>query len=433
MPKKTTRQSLRKLVRDKVPDEIAGEGRSFRKVEILGSLKDLLLRRKAVEEVFELCRAQNLENLKEEIADVFEILHALAAEHKLSLDEVESIRIAKRLARGGFEKGIFIDYVGPSTPPSEMGLFGPMDYVAVTRRTPRVSEIRIDEEQLLRIPLVPSMRQEEFRVGNYAVTYTEREVLVRIVAEKNEDQLVLFPCDPESYDLTDPSLNFPLLLERFEGFWKVYSNVLLKAHKFPIPESLILFRLNPDTLERLSNFCGRRGYKYFLLRHDREPELAHPPRGGFLVALRNAARELAPFFLQDRLLMLQEPLSPYEDMYSCNACLSKYSTVVHLEIVGPGFDASDLNRGDVTPHESWDIDCDPGSDRSLSTAKRTQLVDEQAYRHSVRSRLLKVGKRISGEFAIERLGAGAVATEGSADSEGQASLETDRPDAASRS
>jgi predicted house-cleaning noncanonical NTP pyrophosphatase (MazG superfamily) len=168
---------VRKLVRDRIADEISQEGRPLHKVEVVPELKDLLLRRKALEETLELCKAADSTSLGEEIADILEVLHALAEEHGISMETIESIRIEKRGRLGAFDKGVFIDYVAPQKHEPEVGLFGPMDYVSISKRTPRVQEVRIEEEHLLRIPLLPSLFGEEIRVGNYCVICSEREIL----------------------------------------------------------------------------------------------------------------------------------------------------------------------------------------------------------------------------------------------------------------
>ena len=272
---------------------------------------------------------------------------------------------------------------------------------SVTKRTPRASQIKIEEEQVLRIPLVPSHYQEEFRIGHYSVIYTDREILVRIAPVQDDKQFSLFARDRDFYDLSDTSLNLLHLLSTFEGFWKIYSNILLKACGFQIPESIIIPQFTSEAQKGLRSFCDRHKYKRFLVRHDRNPESATPPRGGYLVPFQEAERELAPFFAQGRILMLQEPLSPYSDSYSCNATVYADSLDANLEIVGPGFDASDLNRGDVSPHEVWKIKCDSSVDLNLASSKRIQLVEPDVYRHSVRKRLIKVGKRVTGAFSID--------------------------------
>jgi hypothetical protein len=369
-------------------------------------MRDFLLRRKAFEEVLELCNAPDQGSLREELADVFEVLNALAAEHKIPFEEIEAIRVAKRAKRGGFDRGVFIEYVAPAPPSDGAGLFGPMDYVSVTKRIPRMTEIKMDEESLLRIPLMPNLFGEEFKVGNYSVIYTEREILVRIHPEPDERQLLLFESESSLYDLTRPIVNLFDILPEFEGLWKIYSNILLCAFRLPVPESIILKRLNADNEKTVRNISHKRKFSQLLVRHDRDPEISQPPRGGYLIPVHSLHRELKAFFDQNRVVMLQEPLSPYNDLYSCNAILSRYSSVASLEIVGPGFDASDLNRGDTTPHEGWTIPCEPNSDMNMASARRSLLVDNQTYRESVRRRLIKIGLRASGEFDIGKKSVG---------------------------
>ena len=40
------------------------------------------------------------------MADILEVLHGIAFNKGIAWDEVESVRIHKRVERGGFEKGI---------------------------------------------------------------------------------------------------------------------------------------------------------------------------------------------------------------------------------------------------------------------------------------------------------------------------------------
>jgi hypothetical protein len=45
-------------------------------------------------------------------------------------------------------------------------------------------------------------------------------------------------------------------------------------------------------------------------------------------------------------------VSRYNDYYSANALIWSGTDTVAVEVVGPGFDASDLSRGDSVPHET---------------------------------------------------------------------------------
>ncbi|HEY8889668.1 MAG TPA: nucleoside triphosphate pyrophosphohydrolase [Clostridium sp.] len=96
-----------KLVRDKIPEIIQATGKSFdvhyaKKEELLP-----LLETKLDEEAFEFLEAKNLE----ELADVMEVLFALASVLGYSEEDLINKRNAKREERGGFEKGIVLEKV----------------------------------------------------------------------------------------------------------------------------------------------------------------------------------------------------------------------------------------------------------------------------------------------------------------------------------
>lgn len=64
-------------------------------------------------------------------------------------------------------------------------------------------------------------------------------------------------------------------------------------------------------------------------------------------------------------------------------------------MVGPGFDASDILRGDLQPHERWEVDADltsRGGERA-SAPRRAMLATPDPYVKSVQRRLAKIGAR----------------------------------------
>lgn len=77
--------------------------------ETLEKLKDKLL--EEAQEVFVAYGEEDKTNLKEEMADVIEVIDAMLYHNKISLAEVLAIRDAKRLKKGGFEKGIFLESI----------------------------------------------------------------------------------------------------------------------------------------------------------------------------------------------------------------------------------------------------------------------------------------------------------------------------------
>lgn len=97
-----------KLVRDRIPDIIKAAGKTFT-TRILDDEKYRQeLRKKAYEELQEYMNAKDDDTALEELADLLEIMHALAECHGSSIEHVEQIRAEKREKRGGFKEKIFL-------------------------------------------------------------------------------------------------------------------------------------------------------------------------------------------------------------------------------------------------------------------------------------------------------------------------------------
>ena len=97
----------RKLVRDKIPQIIEGSGktcvtRSLSDAEYLAALDA-----KLQEELNEYQADKSME----ELADLLEVIRAVAAARGSSIEEVEAIRRDKTAKRGGFEKKILLTEV----------------------------------------------------------------------------------------------------------------------------------------------------------------------------------------------------------------------------------------------------------------------------------------------------------------------------------
>jgi predicted house-cleaning noncanonical NTP pyrophosphatase (MazG superfamily) len=109
-----------KLVRDKMVDiykhdvenKISARSYSVRymdKTETLEKLKDKLLEES--QEVFDAYSEEDKTHLKEEVADVIEVIDAILYHNSISLEEVLAIRDAKKEKRGGFEKGVYLENI----------------------------------------------------------------------------------------------------------------------------------------------------------------------------------------------------------------------------------------------------------------------------------------------------------------------------------
>ena len=99
--------SYGKLVRDKIIDIIRKNGETPKYHTL--SDEDYLeeLHKKVFEEANEFIE----EDGPEELADLLEVLYAIAKHKNINLEEVEQIRLTKREKRGGFEDRIYLETV----------------------------------------------------------------------------------------------------------------------------------------------------------------------------------------------------------------------------------------------------------------------------------------------------------------------------------
>ena len=104
------RVDYHKLVRDGIPRIIeAGGGRPVIRVLDRAGYR-AALRAKLVEEAEE-ARSAPDGQLRAELADVLEVLRALAAAHGMSWGDVTADAARKRDERGGFDQRTFLEYV----------------------------------------------------------------------------------------------------------------------------------------------------------------------------------------------------------------------------------------------------------------------------------------------------------------------------------
>ena len=114
------RKIYNKLVRDKMIDiytqdvahKISASDFKVRYMlpeETLEKLKDKLLEES--QEVFEAYDEEDKTHLKEELADVIEVIDAILFHNKIDLAEVLALRDAKKIKRGGFETGLFLESI----------------------------------------------------------------------------------------------------------------------------------------------------------------------------------------------------------------------------------------------------------------------------------------------------------------------------------
>jgi predicted house-cleaning noncanonical NTP pyrophosphatase (MazG superfamily) len=103
------RVDYNKLVRDRIPEIIGSRGdRAVTRVLDEADYRDALLA-KLMEEAQEAIGA-GVEELPAELADVLEVLRALAKALSMSWEQLHTLAADKRTRRGGFEGRIFLEY-----------------------------------------------------------------------------------------------------------------------------------------------------------------------------------------------------------------------------------------------------------------------------------------------------------------------------------
>lgn len=98
-----------KLVRDRIPEIIEESGRIARTRQLEPAERLPALLAKLQEETAELRSAGTVPQRIEEIADVLEVLKAIAADLDTPWIEIETVAGAKRAERGGFERGFWME------------------------------------------------------------------------------------------------------------------------------------------------------------------------------------------------------------------------------------------------------------------------------------------------------------------------------------
>jgi hypothetical protein len=106
-----------------------------------------------------------------------------------------------------------------------------------------------------------------------------------------------------------------------------------------------------DVADGVRALAARWGACELLVRSDTARETGRSPRGGYVLPLEGIPGDVVRLRDEGRVVFLLEPVSPLDDLYSLNFAPDRTWREWEIEIVGPGFDASDLKRGDVTPHE----------------------------------------------------------------------------------
>src|SRR5712692_7117582 len=206
--------------------------------------------------------------------------------------------------------------------------------------------------------------------------------------------------------------NLADFLDVLPGCWKCSSMLWMQSNGFPVLPGLILNTWTHETEAAVSRFCRERNFSELLLRIEKPSERWTRRRGGYTIPLGKVRRQVEELAGDGMIAILLEPASPYLDMFSLTSLCDLETGKVDVEVVGPGFDASDILRADVLPHERFELFL---GGRELKTTahsslqfKRTHVVGREDYQTSFQRRLVKIGARLRNpSFPDEVMGSGA--------------------------
>lgn len=205
------------------------------------------------------------------------------------------------------------------------------------------------------------------------------------------------------YRISNDQKEIDEAIRDLRGYWKTLGILYLKKLKLPSLNGVVIINLSDIVYNEIIKFCNKNSYNYLLLRHDKKPEKPPYPMGGYLVKIDKIKEEVRSYFNAGRIVILLEPSNFLDNLYSFNIRFESKKGSALIEIVGPGFDASDLQRGHTTPHESILINLTAleeyinkhDEDFILNKAIESRyFLNRSRYIQSVRDRYEKIGERL---------------------------------------
>jgi hypothetical protein len=191
----------------------------------------------------------------------------------------------------------------------------------------------------------------------------------------------MVPQSSDIYPLTNSRVHLDRIDASFGDYLKLRSIVWLLRFGARSTEGVVVANSSETSIRVVSDYARSRGWNRFLLRHDSRSGRPRTLQGGFLIDVEEIAFWVDRF-VHDGICILLEPLDPIRNGYNVS-CLADQSSDL-IEILGPGFDASDLQRGFITPHET--CFCSIEAEQFGSRA----IVTRQDYLFSVEQRLRKI-------------------------------------------
>ena len=176
------------------------------------------------------------------------------------------------------------------------------------------------------------------------------------------------------------------------GYNKIASIFEICQLGLPTLRTLVVAAWSETIACRVEDYIRQNGWSQVMIRSDRRPEVPNSPRGGFLFDLKSCIAAIGELIASGRVVLVVEPANKYDNLYGINVLFDSSEDVM-LEVVGPGFDATDINRGDISPHERIYLAV---KNKTVTTRLfKRETVTPDDYLASVSQRLFKIGREVT--------------------------------------
>lgn len=186
------------------------------------------------------------------------------------------------------------------------------------------------------------------------------------------------------------------LIKKVEEYKKLQSYLVLYYLGLPVLKGFIITNWTKETAYELKKVFLRYGWENAMLRSDCSRNVSKKPPGGFLYSEKEIPDLVRRVLQDDRTPFLLEPVSRFDDLYSGNVLFDSDSEVLLWEVVGPGFDLSDINRGEIEPHETFltykGENVQDWKNLSPLDVPNHTIIPRNKYHRSWESRMIKIAK-----------------------------------------
>jgi len=137
---------------------------------------------------------------------------------------------------------------------------------------------------------------------------------------------------------------------KFSGYQKIQTYQILNRIGCPVLKSVLLDNNDDITESTVDNIKSYLADEYCTVRYQYISPNSKPVRGGNKVKISSSS--ISNCIVPNTILWLLEPTNRLANQCSLNMCFSRYHEKLTFECVGKGFDTSNINRGDISPHQT---------------------------------------------------------------------------------